>query len=209
MKNLVLLILLLSMCFNCSTSKTVKSFKNPETETFYTNKILVIGMTADVDLRREFEKKVSKMLENNNVIAVKSIDFFEQSFVDNAKTIEELNAIETQLLTAGFDAIILTKVTGKQEKVAFGDYYKNIEDKFKTFEDYYYKNQNICQNKDPEVYIVYSTQTTLYCICPDKERELLWQANIEVAKTKNTQKNISDYTKTLYYNLKENKLLIF
>ena len=166
-------------------------------------------MTADKDIRRSFEKNVAQALENNNIIAVKSVDFFESAFTDRRQTIEELNALESQLLDAGFDAIVLTKVTGQKTKVSLISAYDAIPTgKHRTFDNDYYGNQNLFFKLDPEEYVLYSTETTLYCICPGKARELLWQGNIEVTKSPKSKRNIKDYTKTLINSLKENDLLI-
>lgn len=203
---LIVLIILLS---GCSSSKLINEYKNPETYTFEANKVLIIGMTADKELRRGFEKNVAEALEKNNNIAVKSVDFFEASFTNRKQTIEELNALESQLLEAGFDAILLTKVTGQETKVALISMYNVLETgQHKTFDNYYYGNQKLFFKQEPEHYVIYFTETTLYCICPGKERELLWQGNIEVTKSAKNKRNIKDYTKTLITSLKENNLLI-
>ena len=165
-------------------------------------------MTSDKALRRAFEKKVSEALERSNVIAVKSIDFFEKSFINKTQTTNELNKVEEQLLDAGFDAILLTKVTKQETKTSLIGIYDSYIDRYANFEEYYYRNQNVFFKQELENYIVYSTETTLYCICPGKERELLWQGNIKVLKTERRDKNINDYTKTLLKVLEENQLLL-
>ncbi|AUC81159.1 hypothetical protein [Lacinutrix sp. Bg11-31] len=201
--------LIIIFCSSCSSSRLVNEYKNPETYTFEANKVLVIGMTADKELRRGFEKKIAKALEKNNIIGVKSVDFFETSFTNRKQTIEELNALESQLLEAGFDAILLTKVTGQETKVALISIYDALETgQHKTFDNYYYGNQKLFFKQEPEHYVIYFTETTLYCICPGKERELLWQGNIEVTKSPKSKRNIKDYTKTLLKSLKDNNLLI-
>ena len=207
--NYTTLILFVFFLNGCSSSKLINEYKNPETFTFEANKVLIIGMTADKELRRSFEKSVAETLEKNNNVAVKSIDFFEASFTNRKQTIEELNTLESQLLEAGFDAILLTKVTGQQTKVALISMYDVLETgKHKTFDNYYYGNQKLFFKEEPEHYIIYFTETTLYCICPEKERELLWQGNIEVTKSLKSKRNIKDYTKTLISSLKKNNLLI-
>lgn len=207
MKYLSSILIIVLFFSGCSSSKLVKEYKNPDTYAFQASKVLVIGMTADKTLRRDFEKSVTQALEKNNVIAVKSVDFFEKSFTDRRQTIEELNALESQLLNAGFEAIILTKVTGQQTKVALVDFYKSLEtENHKKFNTYYQGNQDFYFNQEPEQYTIYSTETFLYCICPVKERELLWQGNISITKA-NDNKNINDFTKTLLKSLKANNLL--
>lgn len=201
--------LIVIFCSGCSSSKLIKAYKNPETYTFEASKVLVIGMTANKELRSSFEKNVAEALDKENVNAVKSVDFFETSFTNRKQTIEELNALESQLLEAGFDAIVLTKVVGQQTKVPLIAVYDAVEKgKHNTFDKYYYGNQNLFFDKEPAHYIVYSTETSLYCICPGKERELLWQGTIEVTKSSNSKRNIKDYTKTLIKTLEDNNLLV-
>jgi len=203
------LILLIIFLTGCSSSKLVKEYKNPETYTFEVNKVLIIGMTANIEVRRNFEKNVADALEHKNIIAAKSVDFFEKSFTNRKQTVEELNTLESLLLEAGFDAILLTKVTGQQTRVSIVDFYSNLEsEKYKRFNDYYYGNQDSFLSEDQEEYVVYITETSLYCICPEKERELLWQGNIEVTKSISNKKNINDFTKTLLKSLKDNDLLL-
>jgi hypothetical protein len=201
--------LIVIFCSGCSSSKLIKAYKNPETYTFEASKVLVIGMTANKELRSSFEKNVAEALEKENVNAVKSVDFFETSFTNRKQTIEELNALESQLLEAGFDAIVLTKVVGQQTKVPLIAVYDAVEKgKHNTFDKYYYGNQNLFFDTELAHYIVYSTETSLYCICPGKERELLWQGTIEVTKSSNSKRNIKDYTKTLIKTLEESNLLV-
>ena len=50
------LILLIIFLTGCSSSKLVKEYKNPETYTFEANKVLIIAMTANIEVRRNFEK---------------------------------------------------------------------------------------------------------------------------------------------------------
>lgn len=203
------LILLIIFLTGCSSSKLVKEYKNLETYTFEANKVLIIGMTANIEVRRNFEKNVADALEHKNIIAAKSVDFFEKSFTNRKQTVEELNTLESLLLEAGFDAILLTKVTGQQTRVSIVDFYSNLEsEKYKRFNEYYYGNQDSFLSEDQEEYVVYITETSLYCICPEKERELLWQGNIEVTKSISNKKNINDFTKTLLKSLKDNDLLL-
>ena len=203
------LILLIIFLTGCSSSKLVKEYKNPETYTFEANKVLIIGMTANIEVRRNFENNVADALEHKNIIAAKSVDFFEKSFTNRKQTVEELNTLESLLLEAGFDAILLTKVTGQQTRVSIVDFYSNLEsEKYKRFNEYYYGNQDSFLSEDQEEYVVYITETSLYCICPEKERELLWQGNIEVTKSISNKKNINDFTKTLLKSLKDNDLLL-
>jgi len=86
--------------------------------------------------------------------------------------------------------------------------YRNIAGNNDTFKDYYFTNQHIYNNEQAEQYQVYHTETSIYCICPGKERELLWQGEIEIVDAERVQKNISDYLHVLINALEERRLLI-
>lgn len=200
--------LIFMLLMGCRTTKLTQQYKNPETATFQANKVLIVGITADKDLRRSFENKMMESLEKDGVIAVKSIDFFEKSFTDNKQSLKQLNAIETSLLEAGFDAILFTKITNKESRVTVVDAYRNFSNNYPTFEDYYYGNQHVYFKEQQERYQVYTTETSLFCICPGKEPELLWQGIIEVVDANKVDRNITTYINLLLKTLKENNLLV-
>lgn len=192
----------------CSSTKLTQQYKNPDTDNFQANKVLVVGITADKDLRRTYEKTVMEALENKEVIAVKSIDFFENSFTNNKKSVAQLSSIETQLMDAGFDAVLFTKIIGKESKMSVVVSYRNFAKNYQTFESYYYGNQHLYFKQEQERYQVYTTETSLYCLCPGKERELIWRGEIEVVDANRVNQNINGYINKLFKTLKENSLLL-
>ncbi len=207
MKKIPQLLVFILVTFSCSTSQLVQQYTNPETPNFQANKVLVVAIASDAEIRRTFEKKAIEALDNKGVVAVKSIDFFEKSFTDNKKSIDQLDLIETQLLDAGFDAILVTKVIGQESKVSLVQSYRNFSKTYESFQDYYYNNQHIYVKEQTQNYMVYNTETSLFCICPGKERELIWSGNIDMTSTENIHKNINDYIKTLFKALGENHIL--
>tara|TARA_A100000171_G_C2140425_1_gene155128 strand:- start:3176 stop:3814 length:639 start_codon:yes stop_codon:yes gene_type:complete len=198
----------LFLLYSCGSTKLVQQYKNPDTVNFEANKVLVVGISADKELRRTYEKNMIDELDKKGVIAVKSIDFFETSFTDNKKSVVQLDNIEQRLLEAGFDAILFTKITGRESRVTMVDAYRNFAKRYQSYEDYFYGNVNIYYREQQERYQVYTTETSLYCICPGKERELLWRGEIEVVDAEKVNRNISSYIKILFDTLNENKLLL-
>lgn len=208
MKKSIIYVLVLAINISCSSSKMVQQYKNPDIPYFKSNKVLVIGLSSDAELRTKFEKKVVNAFEKEKVKAVKSIDFFESSFTNNKQSIKELNDIENQLLNAGFDAILFTRVIGKQTKVSIVQSYRNLANEHQNFEAYYFDNQYLNFEDEKESYVVYTTETSLYCICPGKERELLWRGEIEIVDRDNMNRNINKYLNVLLKGLIENQLLV-
>ncbi|MDX1461733.1 MAG: hypothetical protein R3359_01650 [Marinirhabdus sp.] len=201
-------LLVLAVLGSCSSAKLVQEYKNPETDLYQANKVLVVGISADATLRRNYEQSMVNALDKQDVIAVKSIDFFEHSFTNNAKALGELDQLEKRLLAAGFDAILFTKITGSQSKVTVVDAYRNFSRNYPTYEDYFYGNMHMYFKEKQERYQVYTTETSLYCICPDKERELLWRGEIELVDAEKVNQNIKAYIHTLFQALEENQLLL-
>lgn len=194
---------------SCSSSKLVSEWRSPEAVNFEANKVLVIGLAQDKKVRRQFEQQLASALEKKDVIAVKSIDFFEESFMDVLKTDEEMNAIERQLTDAGFDAILFSKVIGSENKVTLSKAVRDFDETFDSFREDYYESQNtFYRDREYHAYTVYHAETNLYCICPDKDRELLWSGNIDVIESDSRERSIRNYVKTLIHLLEEKQLLI-
>ncbi|CAL2059857.1 hypothetical protein [Tenacibaculum sp. 190524A05c] len=210
MKNIILILIVLTLLTNCSSNRLVHQYKNPETGFFESNKLFIIGLEGNLELREEFEKKLSLAFDKEKVRSVKSIDFFEDSFTKEKKTLEELNTIEQTLLNAGFDAILITKVLGTEKRYYTSRMLHEFMTSNQTFEDYYFGNQYkyLKQKGKKEDYTIHIIETSLYCICPEKERELLWRGEIEIKDSNNNSKNIHNFIDVLFENLKENDLLL-
>ena len=194
----------------CSSSRMVDQWTSPDISSFEINKVLVIGMTSDENSRRLFENRLTTQLEKEGVKAVESVDFFERSFTTSAQSVEELDAIENLLIQTGFDAVLFSKVTGSESKMTLINSMQNISNNIDDFRSYFYENQNIYYDKQShESYQIYHTETLLYCLCPEKDRELLWKGSIDIIDPQKAKKSVSDYVKTLLKELKSQQILVF
>lgn len=195
------------LSMGCSSSKLVNEWKNPDTPAFMAGKVLIVGISPDREMRRTFETRLATELEKHDIIAVRSIDFFESSFTTSKQSEKQLNAIENQLINAGFDAVLFSKVVGSQNKVTLVKAFREMENTFASFRDYYYENQEIYQ-RELESYTIYHTETLLYCICPHRDRELLWRGEIDVVAPSKARRSIADYVRTLLSAFEEQQLLL-
>ncbi len=193
---------------SCSTSRLVDEYVNAETPNFQTNKILVVGLTPDGGVQRQFEYSLVQALEAENVNAIKSVDYFKSTIDENKQSEENLRNIENELLDAGFDAVLFSKVTGQESKVTIVQSYRNLTKSFESFSDYYYKNKPVYGTELTEDYSVYNTETSLYCLCPGNEHDLIWRGKIDIVDPPAASSTIHDYIKTLVRALKKNNLLI-
>ncbi len=204
----IALLFVLPLLVSCSSTKLIDQWKSQDTPVYEANKILVVGMSSDADVRRNFEEQLSKSLEKEGVVAVRSIDFFENVFQVEDKTEKEMDLIENSLLQAGFDSVLFSKVTGSEDKVTLVQAYKNFDKEILNFKDYYIDNQSVYHTQFNDSYKIYHTETSVFCICEGKERELLWKGSIDLVGPEKPNKAIKDYVRLLMKSLEENEIVI-
>ena len=206
MKNLVIIIVA-TLFMSCSTTQLVDSWRNPDVPEFSSNKILIVGMTTNEQAREKFEKKLKKEYEKRGIEAVMSLEVFDASLTTE-KTEAELKELENKLIEDGFDSILFSKLIGVDDEIAYNSTYRDIDYSYRNFRDDYYRNQDIYFN--PEYYIkykVYHAETSLYCICPVKDRELIWKGYIDIVDPESANKTINDFVELVLYVLEEEQLL--
>lgn len=211
MKNRFLYVAVLSclVLMSCSDSELVENWKSPDIDSFQAQKVLVLALYNDNENRRVFEKRLVNELRVKSVNAWNSDAFFMDHETDRPYTEEELEALETQLLAEDYDAILVSKVIGAEDKVTLVQSYRNLNRTFKDFGSDYYSSQDLYTHEDQqEKYVVYHAQSVLYCICPDKEQQVIWRASIDVTKLDSDKKAIKEYIKMLLCTLEEQNLLI-
>lgn len=204
LKKIILTSLLIT---GCSSTQLVNNWKNPEIVVFDAYKVLVIGMTQDYGAREEFETKLTAEFNKRSIEAIRSIDVFDVDFTNSVRTEGDLDNIEQQLLDKDFDAILLTKILGSENRKSFRRSMANING-LDRFKDDYLSNQPIYYEIDYyDDYTVYHAETSLYCICVDKERELIWQGIIDITDPIDISKTIDDYISLLIKSMEEQDIL--
>jgi len=193
---------------NCSTTQLVDTWRNPDVPEYSSDKILIVGMTADKKARKRFEKKLKEAYEARGIQAVMSLDVFDVSLTEDEKTEEELKALEDDLIADGFDSILFSKVVGVDDEMAYSSTYKDLDRDYRSFRDDYFTNQDIYYN--PEYYVkykVYHAETALYCMCPTEDMELVWKGYIDIVDPESSKKTIDDYVHLVMYALEQEELL--
>jgi len=207
MKPLILSMLFL-LLFNCST-ELVDSWKNPEIETYQPTKVFVIGMASNVEARQGFENQLKSAFQWCGAEATASLDFFGSSVMTDKMSEAQLDTLESKLLDDGFDTVLITKVIGVDNKIRYKQNYDGFDSTYKKFKEEYLMYQDIYYNPDYyEEYKLYHTETSMYCICPTKERELIWKGYIDVTDPQNVQDIINEYVNLVIIALEEEQLLM-
>ncbi|AOW20663.1 hypothetical protein [Urechidicola croceus] len=208
MKRLFFLIILLAMFSSCTTTQLVDNWKNPDINIFETSKILIVGITSNKKARKEYEKRLKNEYELRGIDAVMSIDILDDEFTFDEKSPSELAKVEDQLIEDGFDAILLTKVIGVEDRIAFNQSYEDEKNLDRNFKDEYYMYQDIYYNPEYyEQYAVYHAETSLYCICATEDRELIWKGYIDVVDPSSVKETVKDYVNLVMYALEEQQLI--
>lgn len=207
MKHIILVVITL-IIISCSTTQLVKNWKNPDIGTYEANKVLVVGMTPNIEARKQFEIQLKKEYDLRGIEAVMSLDLFEPTFSTEQKSEAQLKRIEDILIANGFDTVLFTKIIGIEDKVAYNKNYEGYDETYRKFKEEYLMHQDIYYNPDYyENYKVYHAETSIYCICPTKDRELIWKGYIDITDPNSIDETVNDYVKLLIVVL-ENQSLI-
>lgn len=204
-KILLISVLLLT---GCSSTRLVTDWKNPDIVLFDANKVLIIGMTPNHDVRVKFETELQNKFTEYKIESFRSFDLFDVEFTSSEKTEKELSKVEQQLLDKDFDAILLTKILGVEDRQSFRKKIYELNRFMTSFKDDYLSHQTIYYEDDYyKRFKVYQAETSLYCICVGKERELIWQGRIDVTDPVNIEKSVDDYIKLIVVALKEQDII--
>lgn len=193
------------MLTSCGSAKLVSQWQGSEDGITPPSKVLLIGMTPRTDVRRNFEESLADGLEQEGWVTARSIDFFEASFQKSEASDTELNAIESKLISSGFDGVLITRLVGAQERATFPaeQFVGHLHEDFK---EEYLHHQDLYKLGPKETYTIFQIESSLYCLCPEKERELFWRGIIELTETDNQSEAIRALTKRLIQSLKAAKI---
>ena len=206
MKKLILISVMALM--GCSSVSLVENWKNPDIVLFDANKVLVVGMTNNLEARKSFESKLKKEFDKRGVEAMRSLDVFDINFTNSKKSEEELDNFEQSLLDKDFDAILFTKITGSEDRQSFMSTISKWDNYQGRFNDDYLRHQEIYYDDEYyETFTVYHAQTTLYCICEGKERAMIWRGSIDITDPQNVEKSVKDYIKLVVTAMEEQDLI--
>ncbi|WP_298516791.1 hypothetical protein [uncultured Kordia sp.] len=178
----------------CTTTQLVDHWKNPDIDRYEPQKVLVVGLTSNTEARKKFELKLKEELEARGSEAVTSLTIFDPSLRTEKMTASELKTIENKLIEDGFDTILLTKIIGVGDKIQYKENYHAYDETYRKFSNEYLKYQDIYYNPDYyDSYTIYHSETSMYCICPTKDRELLWKGYIDIIDPTSVEESVTDY----------------
>lgn len=210
MKKIILLLTVVSFLWSCSSAKLVSTWKDPDTVLFHAYKVLIVGMTENESAREDFETKLQDEFRKRNIEAFRSTDLFDVDFTTVEQSEKQLSEVEEQLLDKDFDAILFTKIIGSENKKTLRTKLADTDRFLNTFSDDYLSHQAIFyEGSYYDNYTVFHAETTLYCICVDKERETIWKAGVHITEPKNFNKTINTYIKLIVEAMEEQDIIFY
>ncbi|WP_046744599.1 hypothetical protein [Kordia zhangzhouensis] len=209
MKRLFLLLPLLFLYSACTTTQLIDHWKNPDIDYYEPQKVLIVGLTSNIEARQKFETQLKKEFEARGSVAMTSLSLFDPSLHPEKMTKEELQQIEKKLVDDGFDTIFFTKIIGVEDKIQYKENYHEYDETYRKFADEYLMYQDVFYNPSYyESYTIYHCETSMYCICPTKERELLWKGYIDVVDPTSINESVTDYINLAIAVLEHEQLIL-
>lgn len=85
--NLAIIILLICLFANCSTTSKIESFEKPGSELHSYNNVLIYCNFDNLKYRKQLEDEFYKQFSRKNIVSIKSLDIFSplQSYSDSEK----------------------------------------------------------------------------------------------------------------------------
>ncbi|MDG1572452.1 hypothetical protein OZ410_09005 [Robiginitalea sp. M366] len=182
------------LAVSCSTVRLESSYKDPDVVLFNSQKLLVVGLTQDMRVREAFESRLQEIFEDEGIETMRSIDLFDVEFTSAERSEEELSQVEAQLIEKDFDAILFTKVLGTETHTTLRRKIRELGESYEQFNEDYILHQGVYYDRDYyEIDTDYYVESSVYCVCPGKARNLIWRSVVLISEPNNTQRAIRDF----------------
>lgn len=186
------------LILGCKSIHTTYTFKSSEVlnpKPF--NKVLIVGLTTNTTARNFFEKKLASKFESNKIQAIRSVDYFTQR-KDVFISQEDIDDAEEDLINQGFDTILISKVVGTDEQKTLLQTILKLNKAYSGFSDNEIHQKPSFDEEFDKNQVLYITETAMYCICPKKEKSLIWKTQIKLKKHKRIKYDINRFVNHLF-----------
>lgn len=204
-----MIILIAALISNCSSTQLSNSWKNPDVQAYAPSKILVIGLTSNLEAKQKFENELKARFIERGTVAYTSFEVLPDNTTTEKLSLVELDSLEQQLLQNGFDTIIFSKIIGSEDKIVYTKNFDVYDETFVKFKEDYLRYQDSYYNPEYyEEYTLYHAETSIFCICPTKDRELLWKGSIEIVDPTSIDKTVHQYINLIIKTLEDEQLIL-
>lgn len=199
---------IIACCFlGCKTIDTLHKHKDQESHTVKMNKVLVVGLTTNAVSQSLMEERLVAKFKEKGIDGIKSMDYFSGNghrFISK----QDIENAEEDLIEKGFTTILISKLVRTDERKTILQTILKLMKSYNSFDnDGDYSDLSFNESENAK-YITYNTQTAVYCICPDKEKSLIWNTTIELKKHTSVKRDIKRFTNYLFKEIDTDLLLV-
>lgn len=214
----VLSFILLLVLSACATTRLRGAWVNPEYQGSGLNRILVLGVSENETYLRIFEDTLSNSLNNSGLMAEPGYTLF------GTEKRPSREAITREIAAKGFDALIISKVTGRrtEEVVHPGEFYYMRDPSFAThfygwrrpypprfyghhWYDYYSRSYTLVH--EPGYVREYEVMTVESNIYDARNGELIWSGVTDTIVQGQIADTINSLVNTLVQELARRQLI--
>ena len=191
-------LLTMLMLAGCAATELVNQWSNPAYTAPWFKRVMVIAVSRQASIRRNFEDEFVAQLKAAGVDAVPSYQYIQ----DEGQA--EEGRLNEAVLKAGADAAIITRLVRREQKT---DITPGFYQPAPTFGFYgWYSSGWVGYYEPPRVYQyeVYTSETSLYDV---RKNQVVWTGTAQTTAPGDINKEIRDYAEIMIQALKEKKLI--
>ena len=197
-----------SLGLSCSSAKLTDHWRNLEYKTISPKRVLVIGVTPNLEARKAFEFQLANALNAYKINAMQSVVAFESAFHDAKQTEAEIKAQVDTLLSVGYDTVLMSAVKGVNEKASYSSKSAKTDYRLRKFIGYYLLYQEALFNQDYYTrYKVYTIETSLYHLEKVGRFNLVWTGFYDLVDPTDMKETIDLYVKAVIKALEKEHII--
>ena len=201
-------LLVFLLFINCGTTKITNSWKNSSYYNYQPKKILVLGISPNKDARNIYENNIKMELNKRNIKACEASNILEPNFSNLNQAEQQIENEVEKLKNLGFEAVLIATVKGYEEKVPFNGSIFKINDSFYQFENYYFLNQDIYNDRDYyKKYKVFHLEVSLYDLNDENKKTLVWLASYDIIDPKKIESTIKKCINRILASLEKEEII--
>ncbi|TGV04324.1 hypothetical protein [Flavivirga rizhaonensis] len=206
--NKIISLVLILMMLSCSSTKLIKSWKNPDYYRFNPKKILVVGATPNYEARKAYEFQLITELNARKINALQSAVVFEKSFQDSKQTEKDIEVEIDKLLLNGYDTVLVSLVKGIDDNQSYASDSPKTDYHLRKFIGYYLLYQDAYFNQDYyNRYKVFNIETSIYNLKKESDKSLVWRGSFDLIDPTNSSEAIDSHIKKLIKTLEKEKII--
>ncbi len=192
------------------STKLSASWKNPEVKAPPMNKVLVLGLTENLNAKQSFETEFTGRFEKDSINAVPGLSEFGSQRLN--ATDEQKKEISEGLVEKGYDAILVLALIDAEKSQQYvstgysGGYYGGGYGYYNSFNSYYsHMSPMVYQTGYYEEIKTFLLEANLYNL---KTKELIWTGQTRTSNPSSVERFAYDFGAIVYKKMKDDGAIV-